>query len=272
MSFGAPTSQSSRQPSLTEGPQYVRLWRRSRFVAGLVAPTRLDNGRAVSRVANRGHSVRSRRSLLAMLLVATISTLAFVSLLLNVLQLGALTQIDPVVTAFVVQHRAGWLTSLMSLVTWLGSSVIITPFWLLVGGSFLYWRRTWQPFILLGSAFLGAAALYEIIKPSVGRFRPAGTLQVGGPNTEWAFPSGHATQSVAFYGMLAAIIITWLNPRRPLLVAGLAALIAISVGASRIYLGVHWLTDVLGGFALGSAWLAIVMLCWRFAVRRSRSR
>jgi membrane-associated phospholipid phosphatase len=249
-----------------------RRWRRSHFVAGLVAPTRLDNGLAVSRVANRRPSERSRRSLLTLSVVVTISTLAFVTLLLSILQHGAITQIDPVVTAFVVEHRASRLTTLMSVVTWLGSSVVITPLWLLVGGSLLYWRRTWQPLILLGSAFLGAAALYEIIKPSVARFRPAGALQLGGPNTDWAFPSGHATQSVAFYGMLAAVVITWLNPRRPLLVAVSAALIAISVGASRIYLGVHWLTDVLGGFALGSAWLAFMMLCWRFAVRRSRSR
>jgi membrane-associated phospholipid phosphatase len=211
---------------------------------------------------------RRTRWLMPWSLVAATSGLTFVVLLVSVLEHSGLRQIDPLVTTFVAQHRAGWLTVLMSLVTWLGSSVILTPLWLLVGGSLLYWRRTWQPFILLGTAFAGAAGLYEIIKPMVGRFRPAAVLQVGGPNTDWAFPSGHATQSVAFYGMLAAITITWIRPNRPVLIVLTAALLAILVGASRVYLGVHWLTDVLGGFALGLAWLAIVMVAWRLIAEK----
>lgn len=214
-------------------------------------------------VQRQPYPLRPRRWLTAWSLLAAIGAVTFVVLLLGVLGQGGLTRIDRPVTTFVVQHRAGWLTFLMSLVTWLGSSVILTPFWLLIGGFFLYWRRTWWPLALLGTAFAGAAGLFEIIKPVVGRLRPAAALQVGGPNTDWAFPSGHTTQSVAFYGMLATIVITWMEPRRPVPVALVAALIAVLVGASRVYLGVHWLTDVLGGFALGLTWLAIVIVVSR---------
>ena len=60
--------------------------------------------------------------------------------------------------------------------------------------------------------------------------------------------------------MLAIVLIAWYAPRRRLLFASGAALVTLAVGASRLYLGVHWLTDVLGGYALGLAWLAVVIV------------
>ncbi len=60
--------------------------------------------------------------------------------------------------------------------------------------------------------------------------------------------------------MLAIVLIVWYAPQRRLLFAIGAALVTLVVGASRLYLGVHWLTDVLGGYALGLAWLAAVMV------------
>ena len=106
---------------------------------------------------------------------------------------------------------------------------------------------------MMAAAFLGAAGLYDIVKPAVGRARPPAALQVGGPDIGRAFPSGHATQSIAFYGMLAIVLITWYAPRHRRLYVASAALVTLVIGASRLYLGVHWLTDVLGGYALGLA-------------------
>ena len=148
----------------------------------------------------------------------------------------------------------------MQLVTWLGSSFFIVPFGVALGGYLWLRRRTWQPLVMMAAAFLGAAGLYDIVKPAVGRTRPPAGLQVGGPDAGWAFPSGHATQSISFYGMLAVVLIVWYAPNRRLLFVVGAALIAFVVGVSRIYLGVHWLTDVFGGYALGLAWLAVVMV------------
>jgi membrane-associated phospholipid phosphatase len=74
-----------------------------------------------------------------------------------------------------------------------------------------------------------------------------------------AFPSGHATQSAAFYAMLAIVFGTGLSFRRRAAVWSAAALVVLIVGASRIYLGAHWLTDVLAGYALGASWVAIVV-------------
>jgi membrane-associated phospholipid phosphatase len=192
--------------------------------------------------------------------VALLSAAVFGFLLWGVLARNGLTLADPRVTTFVAGHRLAWLTPVMELVTWLGSSFFIVPFGVVVGGYLWRRRRSWRPLVMMAVAFLGAAGLYDIVKPAVGRARPTAALQVGGPDLGNAFPSGHATQTIGFYGMLAIVLIVAYAPRRrwPLVIG--AALVTLVVGASRLYLGVHWLTDVLGGYALGLAWLSLVMI------------
>ena len=192
--------------------------------------------------------------------VALISAVAFGLLLWGVLGHSGLTLADQGVATYVAGHRLGWLTPVVQLATWLGSSFFIIPFGIAVGGYLWLRRHNWRPLVMLAAAFLGVAALYDIVKPAVARARPPAALQVGGPNIGRAFPSGHATQSISFYGMLAVVLIIWFAPRRRLLLAIGAAVVTLVVGSSRLYLGVHWLTDVLGGYALGLAWLAIVMI------------
>jgi undecaprenyl-diphosphatase len=201
-----------------------------------------------------------RRALIAWSIVGLISALVFAFLLWGVLAHSGLTVIDPNVTTFVASHRIGWLTPVMQTVTWLGSSVFIIPFGVAVGVYLWRRRHTWRPLIMMAVAFAGAAGLYDIVKPTVGRARPPAALQVGGPDKGFAFTSGHATQSIAFYGMLAVVIIAWWVSNRRLLVILGAALLTLVIGASRLYLGVHWLTDVLGGYALGLTWLSLVMI------------
>jgi undecaprenyl-diphosphatase len=152
----------------------------------------------------------------------------------------------------------------------MGSSFVIIPLGIAVGGYLYVRASTWRPFVMMAAAFGGAAALYDIVKPAVARTRPPAALQVGGPDSGWAFPSGHATQSIAFYGMLAIVVGLWYAPSRRRLFAIGAALVVILVGASRLYLGVHWLTDVLGGYALGLAWMSLVMVASQLIDDRKR--
>jgi membrane protein DedA with SNARE-associated domain/membrane-associated phospholipid phosphatase len=165
---------------------------------------------------------------------------------------------DPHVTAWVIAHRTGWLTSALSVFTWLGSTAFIIPLGLAAGLYFLFRRRTWRPLALLAAAIAGAIGLYDIVKPLVGRPRPPAAIWIG-HYTGAAFPSGHATQSAAFYAMLAIVLGAGLSMRGRAILWSAAALVVLLVGASRIYLGAHWLTDVLAGYALGTTWVAIVV-------------
>jgi membrane-associated phospholipid phosphatase len=165
---------------------------------------------------------------------------------------------DPHVTAWVVAHRIGWLTATLQVLTWLGSTAVIIPAGLAIGLYFVIRRRDWQPLVLLMATVAGAIVLYDIGKALVGRPRPPAKIWIG-HYTGAAFPSGHATQSVAFYAMLAIVLGAGLSVRRRAILWSAAALVVFIVGASRIYLGAHWLTDVLAGYALGACWVAIVV-------------
>jgi undecaprenyl-diphosphatase len=165
---------------------------------------------------------------------------------------------DPHVTAWVVAHRTDWLTGALQVLTWLGSTAFIIPAGLATGLYFLIRRRDWRPLALLTAGVAGAVGLYHIVKALVGRPRPPAAIWIG-HYTGGAFPSGHATQSTAFYAMLAIVLGAGLSSRWRTIVWGAAALVVLVVGASRIYLGAHWLTDVLAGYALGACWVAIVV-------------
>jgi membrane-associated phospholipid phosphatase len=165
---------------------------------------------------------------------------------------------DPRVMSLVVAERVGWLTPLMRTLTWLGSNAVLVPSALAIGGFFLIRRRDPRPLVLLAVALGGALALSEIVQPIVDRARPPSSVWIGRFGGA-AFPSGHATAAVAFSATLALILSRGASyERRALLWSG-AALVALIVGASRVYLGAEWLTDVLGGYALGAAWVALLI-------------
>ena len=190
--------------------------------------------------------------------VAALCAWAFGGLTQDVVAHDDLARVDPHFESFVVTHRAAWTTGLMKSVTWLGSSVVLIPLVLVMGGYFVLRSRDWKPLGKLGTSLLGSVLLYDIVKPLVGRARPPARFDLGYRFSGYAFPSGHATESLAVWGMLA-LLTAGVIPRRRYVPFTLAAVIVALVGASRIYLGAHWLSDVLGGYALGGLWLSLVV-------------
>ena len=141
-------------------------------------------------------------------------------------------------------------------VTWLGSWLTLLPIALAVAIAERTLRKTPWPLALLPLVALGGAILlYNVGKALTNRPRPPASLL-----TSSAFPSGHATASVAVWGTIALVVGLGRSRRAkvPLLIA--AKLIALAVGASRVILGVHWPTDVIAGWALGAALLAALSL------------
>jgi undecaprenyl-diphosphatase len=112
--------------------------------------------------------------------------------------------------------------------------------------------------------------LLSLVKVLTGRQRPPAALAVQ-HFAGLAFPSGHATQAAAVWGMLAALLAnaTSRGSIKVAIWAG-ALLVTALVGVSRLYLGAHWLTDVLGGWALGALWLVSLLTAVRtIAARRA---
>jgi membrane-associated phospholipid phosphatase len=180
---------------------------------------------------------------------------AFGAVLQDVLARDELELVDRPVARFFVGHREAWLTRTLQDLTNLGSVRVLLPLIVLVGVGWWLRRRTWRPLGLLAAAYVGADLAFNAVKELVHRPRPpAGILlkPVAGPS----FPSGHATQAVAVYGMLAALSAAATARWSGKVAAwALAVVITGAVAVSRLYLGTHWLTDVLGGLALGAAWL-----------------
>jgi len=144
--------------------------------------------------------------------------------------------------------RTDWLTSLAKVVTALGSTAVLAPLVLVTAGA-LAWRGHWpEVWVLLVAAVVMLIAV-PAIKDIVDRPRPTGGLVSADGSS---YPSGHAAHSV-FYTWLALTVTVRLRPGwhygTALMVAGIT--LTAAIGLSRVYLGVHYLSDVSGGWALG---------------------
>lgn len=138
--------------------------------------------------------------------------------------------------------------------TTFGSSAVLYPLCALVVALALARRRVALAVYVVAVVVFGAL-LNSLVKDLVDRRRPvfADPIAVGGG---MSFPSGHAMNS--FIGFGAAALVVWLLARRWARVAAVVAAVAVvAIGATRVTLGVHYLSDVVGGWLLGLAWLAL---------------
>jgi undecaprenyl-diphosphatase len=138
-------------------------------------------------------------------------------------------------------------------ITALGGFTFLTLATVVAVSCLLFFRK-WRHGLVLAATILLAQATTDGLKLFYGRPRPQLV-----PHEVYvyshSFPSGHSTLSAVFYLTLAAVLAS-LDPRLHfrIFVFALAILMTVAVGVSRVYLGVHWPTDVLGGWTLGAAW------------------
>ena len=159
---------------------------------------------------------------------------------------------------WVAENRHQTLDEAMKATTHLGDRVAVTA---VLGAALVaaivYRSLRWAGFFL--SASVGALLLSVTIKHLVDRPRPDfdRLVEIGG----LSFPSGHATAAAICYGAIAlAAVASRTRPR--LLVALVCAVIAVAVAVSRVWIGVHYPTDVAAGLVCGSAWLALAYLAF----------
>ena len=125
-------------------------------------------------------------------------------------------------------------------------------------------RRSWTPTILIIAAGGGSLLMTIAGKDVIGRARPALTDAVPPFEYSPSFPSGHTLNAVAVVGVIAYLLILRQKTSRArvITISG-AVFFAITIGLTRVYLGHHWFTDVLAGWLLGAAWLALVITAHR---------
>ncbi|EAQ00073.1 hypothetical protein JNB_07879 [Janibacter sp. HTCC2649] len=192
--------------------------------------------------------------------VVAASVVGFGALVDGVNEHGDLSAYDPGITSSVASlRRPGW-TVVAELASLVGSEVSIGLLSLVALGWLWFVRRDRVQALLFGVAMGAAAVLTVGVKFLVGRHRPPAAFVVGPVDNGFAFPSGHTLFSTVFLGM-AVMLLVWpaVGRRGRILSLIVAVLGSLAVGASRVYLGYHWTTDVLGSWVLGVAVLTLAL-------------
>ena len=170
---------------------------------------------------------------------------------------GETRAFDDAVRGFIHQHASQTITSLMSAVTLLGSTVVLLVLSVSVLLVFLRIREQ-HAAILFALTMAGAFVLNGTLKLSFHRTRPVPYFDLIAP-TSYSFPSGHALYSFCFYGTLAALVTARTNRRvTQSAIWMMAILLIILIGLSRVYLGVHYPSDVLAGYAAALLWVCTI--------------
>lgn len=197
------------------------------------------------------------------LLIATIGIVGLSNCLLVLFILGKLFlevweheafAFDTTVLLWMHQFANPALDAVMLKITELGnpSFVVIV---VAISFSILWWRRDRQEARLFAIACLGAFILNTGLKLCFTKQRPQLWHSLI-KETSYSFPSGHALGSLVLYGLIAYFLATN-HPKYAKLIYSVTALLIIAIGVSRLYLGVHWVTDIIAGYGVGVLWLTI---------------
>lgn len=179
-----------------------------------------------------------------------------------------LTKFDLTLATWIRAHATPLGDRLFTLISLLGSPAAMAVVGA-IGALLILVRRKWLLLAAWVAAFAGAGLLSLILKIIIRRPRPAGAEAFLHGET-FSFPSGHALGSLVGYGMLAYVIgSTWIESvggRLRLVIA--TAVLVVAIGISRLYLGVHYFSDVVAGYAVGVLWLSACISGLQVAERR----
>ena len=210
--------------------------------------------RPVSPEQKAALALRSRIGLLSVCIIALI-----VFLWLGQAVHTSRTQaVDNHYRAVVHSYASPSLTVAMRWVTQLGSTLPLVILTVVVGVAL--WRvKQRRAARMLAIDMAGALVLNSFLKDAFQRARPNPFFGILPPHT-YSFPSGHSLFSFCFYGLLAVVVVRrFRSPVKRIVACAAASLIILTVGFSRVYLGVHYPTDVIGGWTVGLAWLSFVL-------------
>ena len=202
-------------------------------------------------------------------LAMAIGALVFFGWLTDQVFEGDSQQFDEATRAAVHQFASPTLTLVMRGLSFVGSTIALTIGTAIVVILFAR-RRRGREAKLFALTMIGAALLNITLKLTFKRTRPIPFFDLSPPET-YSFPSGHSLASCCFFGALAAILAARSKSKRLRAIVWIAATaMFVSIGLSRIYLGVHHTTDVIAGFAAAFIWIMVVRFVELQITRRKR--
>lgn len=212
----------------------------------------------------------TKKTFLSAIGISVLSVLCFAVIALLV-AIDRIARFDSLVTEIVQSRESPWLTQAMILFSLIGSLPVVTV--LAIGIMiFLYFvLRHRLEIILFIVIVAGAALLNPLLKLAFQRERP--DLYRLAEATGYSFPSGHSMEAFALYAALAFLL--WKHiPKRPgrTTVILLSAFMIVTIGISRIYLGVHYPSDVAGGYLAGCIWFSWSIWCFQWYKERRNRR
>lgn len=181
---------------------------------------------------------------------------------------GGFARFDRAVAEWGSEHATPLSTDVLTFITHLGDTVLLVVLMTLVG-VLVVWRQNGHRWSVLGfllTVGVGVSLINNALKWIVARDRPDIDQLVGSGGS--SFPSGHSAAAAACWAALALVVSSrmWLWRRR--WVAAIAVAVAVLVAASRVMLGVHWLTDVIAGVVVGWTWFFLVALVFGGRLQR----
>lgn len=191
--------------------------------------------------------------------------------LTETLQSEALKKYDTRITGYITSFRRPWLTSFFEVITNIGDlkGYIVMVF---LSTAFLYWHfKNWRFSIETGIVLIFASLSNVALKKVINRARPDAEHLVS--VSTLSYPSGHAMSAMAFYGFLIYVIYNvkvkkWIKA----IIISVLVFLILSIGISRIYLGVHYPSDIAGGYIAGLVWVIFSIILFHIIDLVSKRR
>ena len=175
---------------------------------------------------------------------------------------------DTGIISFIVSHRTNFLSNFFLAFTQLGGIKVIVILTILISFGFII-KHKWSYLVLVLSDLAFGSLLVIIIKNIVHRARPPFVDAIAFESS-YSFPSAHSFISMTFYGLIVYLLIRKTKDlllRILILISGI--LLILLIGISRIYLGVHWTSDVMAGYISGIVWLILVIWMYEWILKRN---
>lgn len=230
------------------------------FVAGLAAwvvSTRMESQPGSDMDDAPADASRRTRRRIETSVVVALGLAVIAGLMFDAFDRGtAFGRFDEAIAEFGAANATTTSTAILDLITSLGGTRLITAFTVAAAIYAFTRTRSWWPAVYLTVVSAGQALVNNGIKLVVERERP-NISQLA----DWSgasFPSGHSAAAAAAFAGIAFVLIQRRSPRTRVLIVTAAVTIAVAVAATRALLGVHWLTDIIAGVAVGWAWFLLV--------------